>query len=244
MGFQILRAIAQMCLDQPCPLCDRPTPEALCPSCWRQVARCAVPQAAQREGNGLPVLAWGTYQQQLKTALTALKYNGHQSLAEPLGRALGQHWQRFPIISRRQPRVVPIPLHPEKLQARGFNQAALLAAAFCRQTGLPWATAGLVRQRATLPQFGLGAAERQENLAGAFSLGKDFCDRRPTEPVLLLDDIYTTGTTVRAAADTLRRHGISVCGVVAIARAAASPQGGRDEFYKRLGHGVEYRVGR
>jgi ComF family protein len=168
--------------------------------------------------DGLPVVAWRSYQGALKQAIAALKYNGNLRLAMPLGHALGQHWQASPISTRYPPIVVPIPLHPEKLQARGFNQAELLAIPFCQQTGLKYVPQGLIRQRATIPQFTLGLAEREQNLAGAFALGSAFCRSFPKRPVLLLDDIYTTGTTVRTAAAELRRHRISVCGVVALAR--------------------------
>jgi ComF family protein len=164
-------------------------------------------------------LAWGTYHHTLKRILAALKYERHQALAIPLGQALGQQWQRHPIHTRRPPLVVPIPLHGEKRRDRGFNQAALIAAAFCRQTGLPLLEHGLQRQRATLPQFGLGPEQRQQNLTAAFTLGTGWQRHSATQPVLLLDDIYTTGATVQSAAATLRGQGRSVCGVVVAARA-------------------------
>jgi predicted amidophosphoribosyltransferase len=167
----------------------------------------------------LPVLSWGHYQGPLKRAIAALKYDHQPQLASPLGQALGQHWQHFPLPTRRPPLVVPIPLHPNKLKIRGFNQAELLAAAFCETTQLRLVPQGLMRQRETVPQFGLGLADRQQNLSGALALGPAFRHTSPQQPVLLCDDIYTTGTTVRTAAAELRRHGISVCGVVAIAQA-------------------------
>lgn len=222
MVFNSIKAITSLWLAQNCPLCDRATSApALCDACWRQMQRQASPQPITSEPEALPLLSWGPYGGALKQALTALKYNGHRALAAQLGNALGDRWQREPIPTRQPPLVVPIPLHPDKLKQRGFNQAALLADGFCRQTGLRQVTRGLVRQRATVPQFGLGATERQTNLANAFTLGSAF-DRRPQQPVLLLDDIYTTGSTVRSAAATLRQAGISVCGVAVIARARSA----------------------
>lgn len=219
MGTSFLEPITQLFLQQPCPLCDRSTPQPLCQTCWRQLESVAINQPAVPTEQALPVLAWGYYQGVLKHAIAALKYRQHRQLAFPLGRALGQCWQRVPIMSRQPPLVIPIPMHRDKRQARGFDQAELLAAAFCQQANLPLIRQGLIRARATAPQFGLGVTERQHNLAGAFALGDVFLRRRPRAPALLLDDIYTTGTTVRAAAATLRRCGISVCGVVALARA-------------------------
>lgn len=219
MGLHPLQTITDLFLQQVCPLCDRPAPQDFCANCWRQLQSYAHCRGAQPTPEALPVLAWGPYQQHLKQAIAALKYEGHRQLAIPLGKALGQHWQAFPIPTRQPPLVVPIPLHVSKLRERGFNQAELLAAAFCRQTGLKLVNQGLQRQHATTPQFGLGVAARQKNLVGAFTIGVALRDRRPTNPVLLIDDIYTTGTTVRAAAAVLRRHQISVCGVATLSQA-------------------------
>lgn len=214
-----LQTLTNLFLQQQCPLCDRTAPQDFCSDCWRQLQSNFLAQPTSMTAEALPVLALGLYQSHLKHALAALKYDCNRHLANPLGGALGKQWQMFPIATRRPPLVVPIPLHGDKLRDRGFNQAALLAEAFCRQTGLRLGSQGLVRQRATAPQFGLGAHDRHKNLAGAFTIGPAFQRNRPKVPVLLLDDIYTTGSTVRTAAALLRRHGISVCGVAVIAKA-------------------------
>ena len=218
MWAHTLQGITNLFLQHPCPLCDRPAPQDFCPTCWHQLQSCFDHQPAVSMAEALPVLALGPYQHPLKQAIAALKYEGYRHLAIPLGQSLGKRWHTFPITTRKPPLVVPIPLHPEKLRERGFNQAELLAAAFCDQTGLRIVRRGLVRQKATAPQFGLGVEERQKNLTSAFDLGPAFL-RRPHGPVLLLDDIYTTGTTARTAAATIRNRGVSVCGVVAIAKA-------------------------
>ncbi|MDA0672814.1 MAG: ComF family protein [Cyanobacteria bacterium] len=217
MWSQATAALSQLWLAARCPLCDRSPAQPFCDSCWRQIQACHTATPATLEADALTVLSWGRYERPLKGAIAALKYDGHRTVADPLGRALGEWWQQHPIPTRQPPWVVPIPLHEAKQRQRGFNQAALIAAAFCRQTGLPLQANGLRRQRATLPQFGLGAAERQENVANAFAMGHWPRPQRQ-RPIVLLDDIYTTGTTVRAAATVLRRAGWSVCGVVTVAR--------------------------
>ncbi|NEQ47771.1 MAG: ComF family protein [Leptolyngbya sp. SIOISBB] len=215
--MQSLKSVTNLFLQQPCPLCDRPSSQSLCPACWAQVSSCTHSQHNQTAPQALPVMAWGPYEGALKRAIAALKYEQHPELAVPLGRALGKHWQQSPL-TQRSPLVVPIPMFVEKQRQRGYDQAELIAQAFCTQTGLPLVRHGLMRQRATAPQFGLGVQARQQNLSGAFTLGKAF-QQRPCKPVLLLDDIYTTGITVQVAASELRRCGISVCGVVTVARA-------------------------
>ncbi|MEO1294826.1 MAG: ComF family protein [Cyanobacteria bacterium J06636_16] len=219
MWGQSFQAITNLFLQRTCPLCNRAAPQDFCPACWRQLQSEFYRQSATTTEAALAILASGSYQGTLKQAIAALKYDGNRHIALPLGFALGERWQAFPLKTRKPPLVVPIPLHIKKLRERGFNQAELLADAFCRRTGLTLIRRGLVRQQETTPQFGLGVAARQQNLMGAFTLGSDFQHRHPQQSVLLLDDIYTTGTTVRTAATVLRQHGISVCGVGAIAQA-------------------------
>jgi predicted amidophosphoribosyltransferase len=83
-------------------------------------------------------------------------------------------------------------------------------------TGYKLKVNGLERIKETEAQFSLSAVQRQENLANAFILGKDL-RRHPNIPILLLDDIYTTGATVKAAVQTLEQHQITVLGVAAVA---------------------------
>lgn len=71
--------------------------------------------------------------------------------------------------------------------------------------------------RQTQAQFGLSVSGREQNLKTAFAVGQEFRHRLPNVPVLLLDDIYTTGATARSAVQTLREYGIVVLGLVAVA---------------------------
>lgn len=224
-GFTIWEHFTRLWLAQRCALCDRASDQSLCPSCRQKLQQCQLRQPAIQTGDALTVLAWGHYRHTLKRTLAALKYERQRSLAIPLGKTLGQQWQRHPIQTRRPPLVVPIPLHADKLRDRGFNQAALIAVAFCRQTGLPLLETGLQRQRFTQPQFSLSSDQRQQNLTEAFAFGSGWQRYPKTQPVLLLDDIYTTGATVRSATTTLRRQGRSVCGVVVCARTGLGTSG-------------------
>ncbi|MBW4464279.1 MAG: ComF family protein [Pegethrix bostrychoides GSE-TBD4-15B] len=216
-----LAELTQICLESVCPLCGRSAAAVLCPNCQQQLQRARLPAPDQLWQPPLPIFAWGQYGGSLKRALTLLKYDGQIQLAKPLGQALAQAWlaSSRSVQPTRRLAVVPIPMHLEKQRQRGFNQAELIARAFCQQTGLPLVQ-GLSRQRQTTPQFGLSATERSENLAEAFALGAGLSHRSTQRPaVLLLDDIYTTGATALAAAQTLRRHQISVCGILAVAKA-------------------------
>lgn len=220
MGTKIQKLkndLLSLFLKSNCPLCTRPTADEFCEYCHRQLLRSQLKNPSNFWQAELPVFAWGAYGGILKQAIAALKYENQPQLARPLGHFLGEAWLKFPAASRiKKLTVVPIPLHPAKLQQRGFNQAELISRNFCDFTHYKHQPLGLERIRDTKAQFGLSGQEREQNLADAFVIGKSLLHRSSTSPVLLVDDIYTTGATVRSAAQTFSRHGIKVYGLVAL----------------------------
>lgn len=216
---KLTNSLLSLFLQSNCPLCDRPAEAEVCQYCHRQLQRCQIENPTELWGGNLPVLVWGNYGGTLKRAIATLKYNNHPQLARPLGFWLGEVWLKSAMAQGRQKlTVVPIPLHRSKQQKRGFNQAALIAQSFCQFTGYSYKPYGLERVRETQAQFSLSRQERVDNLSEAFVLGKSFRRHAPVSPVLLVDDIYTTGATVKSATQTLQGQGIEVYGVVAIAR--------------------------
>lgn len=101
--------------------------------------------------------------------------------------------------------ILPIPMNARKRRERGFDQSLLLAKKISRLSGIPLIKNGVIRSRYTLPQKELNAKERKKNLKGAFELRKGV---RIQEPVLLVDDIYTTGATMDTVCRTLKKGGI------------------------------------
>ena len=111
--------------------------------------------------------------------------------------------------------VVPVPLHPLRLRRRGFNQAALLARDLFPAGPIDYTL--LVRRRHTQPQTSLGGGDRRRNLAGAFEATDPAALENAV--VLLVDDVCTTGATLRECAVTLRRAGARSVLALAVARA-------------------------
>jgi ComF family protein len=217
-GIQKLKnGLLALFLKSNCPLCDRPADTEVCEYCQRQLLRCQLKTQSNLWQGELPVFVWGSYSGTLKQAIAALKYNNQTQLARPLGYWLGQAWLKSPVTHVKKLTVVPIPLHPTKLQQRGYNQAELIAQSFCQFTGYKEQAQGLERVRSTDAQFSLSVKEREQNLADAFIVGKNLSQHPPSTPVVLVDDIYTTGATVFSAAQAFRKAGIPVYGVVAIA---------------------------
>ncbi|WP_309085579.1 ComF family protein [Chelativorans sp.] len=115
--------------------------------------------------------------------------------------------------------VVPVPLHRRRFFMRRFNQAAELARAFARLAGLDYRPEALVRRRVTRQQVGLGAREREENVRGAFLVPPQRARLIEGKRVILVDDVFTTGATVGAAARALKRAGAREVDVLTFARA-------------------------
>lgn len=214
---KILQPFLSLFLKSKCPICDRPAKSELCLYCERQLFRCQFPGGGYQFPAEVPVFVWGEYKGSLKRAIAALKYNDNPELAKPLGYWLAEAWLNSPQSVVDRAIVVPIPMHQKKLKERGFNQAELLAKSFCQLTGLPLQRKGLERIKETEALYGLSKEKRQETVKDAFLLGKAFRRRRVKRSVLLVDDIYTTGSTVNVAIATLKKAGIKVAGVLAIA---------------------------
>lgn len=103
--------------------------------------------------------------------------------------------------------IVPVPLHRLRLWTRRYNQSAELARALATLTGLPMASAALVRARRTKQQVGLTATQRQTNVRGVFRVPDEHRIAVQGRTVLLVDDVLTTGATVNAATRALKKAG-------------------------------------
>ncbi|MGK7939508.1 MAG: ComF family protein [Crocosphaera sp.] len=211
----MFKNILSIFLQENCPLCERASNEEICFYCQKQLKSCQLKEPKQFWKGDLPLFVWGEYDGKLKQAIAALKYDKNPQIGELLGIWLGETWQKYSLINtQKHPSIIPIPLHSSKEKSRGFNQADIIARGFCQVTKYPLITRGLRRIRATQAMFGLTVEERKQNIKQVFRVGKSF---NPSQPILLLDDIYTTGTTVKEASRVLRQQGVKVLGVIALA---------------------------
>ena len=215
--MQIWSKFLNLFLQSNCPLCQRTASQEFCVYCNQELQKCRLTDSNRRKENSPPIIAWGIYGGSIKRAITTMKYDNHPEIARPLGEWLGEAWLQNYVNKNKDSLIaVPIPMHPEKEKKRGFNQATLIAKSFCQITGLQLKPSGLQRVKKTEALFGLSPTERKETLTEAFEIGRDF-RKPPKARVILIDDIYTTGATVKSAIETLSKSGIIVSGVAAVA---------------------------
>ncbi|SMQ86336.1 comF family protein [Devosia lucknowensis] len=238
---QGLMGLGRQLLDQlyppACIACQAPlaASNALCPSCFAGLKQISMPlcpvlgipfdsdigaEARSAEALADPppfqaARAAVRYGDIAGTLVSRLKYGDRPELAQFCARLMQSAgstlWEARPII-------VPVPLHASRLRLRRYNQSALLALELATLTGLPVDAHLVRRHRNTLQQVGLSGDGRLRNVQGAFSVHPRFMERLQGRPVVLVDDVYTTGATVKAVTRVLQRAGASEVNVLTFAR--------------------------
>ena len=183
------------------------------------MARCG---ACQRlEPLFAKAVAYGSYEGGLRELIHLLKYEQVRPAANVLGRMLGEAIATLPLNFEELPLVIPVPLHAAKLRQRGFNQSETIARAALKSPALASAPlqlhgSVLERMRPTESQTGLTRHQRRENIRGAFRVRN--AEALAGRTVLLVDDVFTTGTTVSECARVLRKAGAARVWVATVAR--------------------------
>lgn len=215
--------------DVVCLCCDRALGEdaeyGMCPACAKALSRLRAQQAqAEAERSELPegigfVRAAFPYDAQARTLVRRLKYESVRAAAVPLAAAMAQ------LDCGDAQLIVPVPTDERRRRRRGFNQATLLAQALGKALDLDVMEA-VVRTRRCEPQTGLTAAQRRCNLLGCMAADSAVSGKR----VLLVDDVYTTGSTVSEAARALKEAGAAGVCVLVAARAVQADTHEDDPF--------------
>ncbi len=204
-----------------CPFCEKVTEKPVCGECAGKIAfveeprcrKCGKPVReewmeycgdcrAHRHYFERGVSLW-LHQSPVKESIYRFKYQNRRIYARFYAEQAAQRYGEL-IAKWRIERLIPIPLHRKRRRERGYNQAELLARELGRILGIPVDTAALVRVRNTAPQKRLDPEQRRKSMSHAFEVSRPM---QNTGPILLVDDIYTTGNTLDHAAYALRRAG-------------------------------------
>jgi len=218
----LTRIAVETALPADCPACDGPLGDhrgGVCRPCWRE----ALSQGGARGGPARPLpglfpaslTALGAYEGRLRRIIRCLKFGELPGLGAPLGEALGG---RLEDSRMRVDVVVPVPLHWRRRWRRGYNQAEVIASRVAGRLGVGIDTTVLRRTRATRSQTGRSRRERADNVRGAFEAAHR---RLRGADVLLIDDVVTTGATMRECARALGAAGVHCVHAAAPARTRA-----------------------
>lgn len=144
------------------------------------------------------------YNEPMKNSIFHFKYKNRREYVKFYGQEISRYLGKE-IIQFKADALVPVPLYKGKLQRRGFNQAELLAIEIGKNMGIPVKKNLIIRTKNTRPQKELNHTERENNLKKAFKI---YQNDVKLNTVVLVDDIYTTGSTVDAIAKILKSQGI------------------------------------
>src|SRR3989338_3421248 len=191
-----------------CEVCRKSGEAALCPECFSSI-RFMKPQF------GLHSVS--AYDGAMKTALHRLKFQKRKKLAEPLGVLIVNYLGQAQTLKMKEiDGIVPVPLHPRRRRERGFNQVELMAAVISRYFEVP-VIPMIERVKNTRPEFHPPRSARAVNIKGAFHVKEPLAAFN--KRVLLLDDIYTTGSTVSEGVRVLSAAGARRIEVLTLSRA-------------------------
>ncbi|HVN20877.1 MAG TPA: ComF family protein, partial [Dongiaceae bacterium] len=183
------------------------------------ILRCPVCRRVERPF--LRAVAYGSYDSGLRELIHLLKYSGVKPAADVLGRMLGETLSKLaPEFAQDKVLLVPVPLYRGKRRQRGFNQAEMIARAALKRGDagerLMLVAHVLQRVRETKSQIGLTSHQRRENMRGAFAVAR--AAEVTGREIVVVDDVYTTGTTVSECARVLQRAGAAKVWVATVAR--------------------------
>ena len=155
------------------------------------------------------------YQGVLAEAIQRFKYQGDINLVGPLS----WFWKKINLEDLSFEAIIPVPLHPDRLRERGFNQALLLGKTLGKIHNKMVLAGALRRIRNTIPQVQLDHSERERNVRGAFAVRnqQEIMDKH----LLLVDDVFTTGATVNECARVLKKSGAKEIIILTLARVGA-----------------------
>ena len=161
--------------------------------------------------------SYGRYRGKLKDAILLYKYRCFQVLGGNFARLILRTLGKEENIWWKADVIIPVPLHPKRKKMRGFNQAKVIAEELARLRGIKLEEGVLAKVKNVPPQTLLEMDEREENVSGAFRVVDE--DRIRGKTIILVDDVYTTGSTVKECSSVLRKAGAKEIRAITVAQA-------------------------
>ncbi len=157
------------------------------------------------------------YEGKVKDIILLFKYHHYKVLGKELARFAYQVLKEEEELWRKVDALIPVPLHPRKRRKRGFNQALVIAEELEKIKGIQVAQGTLLKIKNVPAQTSLDAEDREKNVIGVFRVAQD--DQIKGKRLLLIDDVYTTGATVRECSRVLKKAGAKEVKAITLAQA-------------------------
>lgn len=176
----------------------------MCPECYDKLQFCNF--EVNRIIDGVDVYCAGVYTKELQKLIRGLKYHKQKDLAFYQAKFMYEYFQSIDALKDKNFELIPVPLHKNRIKSRKYNHMELVCKEFSLLSGFKCNFNLIERIKDTKPQYKLSRAERLGNLQHAFTVNKDFV---PQNPVLIFDDICTTGATFEEIIKELKSNGIN-----------------------------------
>lgn len=176
----------------------------ICPECYAKLE--FYPLGANRIIEGVNIYIAGYYSKELQKIIRGLKYHKQRELAYYLAKFMYEYFLEVNNSNNTEFCLVPVPLHKNRIKKRKYNHMELVCEEFSKLSGFETNFGLIKRIKDTKPQYKLSRKERLINLDGAFEINSS---QIPDKPVLILDDICTTGSTFEEMIKALRSAGVS-----------------------------------
>lgn len=223
--------LLDMLYPRRCPVCDEivyPKSDKICTTCKNKLIyikeprckKCSKPimneeqefcfDCNRKHFSYIKGISLFEYNQVMKHSMSEFKFRSKKEYADFYVEEMLNHYTEW-ISNLNLDAILPVPIHKDKRRARGYNQAEILAFGLSKALHIPVLTDILIREKNTTPQKQLNDRERVTNLQHAFSVSENFKKNRESiilDKVLLVDDIYTTGTTIDVCTRVLQQYGV------------------------------------
>lgn len=212
--IKILKKVLNLIYSKSCYFCSNSDEDTIfCSRCLKSLE--LLPYKEIRQIQNCPLYAVSYYEKTIQKLIRAVKFHNKTELADFQAEIMYNFWTNIDICKNSYT-VIPVPMFYSKARKRKYNHMDLVGKKFCELTGYKFDNISLIRNRETIPQYKLTVKEREKNLKDAFSL----INKNIIEPILIIDDISTTGTTLKEIIKVLNNNNLYdiTCFVTSIAK--------------------------
>ena len=200
--INILKRLLDFIYETKCYFCSSSKEDSIfCSKCYNSVDFLNSQPVFKLEKSSVYAVSY--YKDVIQKLIRAVKYHNKKELAFYQAKIMFDFWQKTDIQNRNYT-VIPVPMFYSKARKRKYNHMDLVCEEFCKAANYKFDGKSVIRTRETAPQYKLTKQEREKNLKDAF----DLINKNIKEPVLLMDDISTTGTTLSEIIKVLNKNGI------------------------------------